>query len=100
MDVYIYTDGKLINGDDADIRLKLPRSEDSILCDDNEQLETIDNEGNERLNILVEEGFDGTNFSRKILSEIRSVIDLHSDKSGKVYRMSNGERNDITDTFY
>ncbi len=97
MDVYIYTDNKSIYGDDADIRLKLPRSEDSILCDDNERLEITDNEGHERLNILVEAGFDGNNFSEEMLEEIRLTIALHSDKSGRVYRVSDGKRIDITD---
>lgn len=57
MDTYVYVDNVHIMGDDVDIRLTLPLSEESILCADGEQLEVLDANGNLRLNILVEKGF-------------------------------------------
>ena len=57
MDVYVYVDNVHIIGDDVDIRLTLPLSEESILCEDGEQLEVLDADGNWRLNILVEKDF-------------------------------------------
>ena len=57
MDVYVDVDNVHIIGDDVDIRLTLPLSEESILCEDGEQLEVLDADGNWRLNILVEKDF-------------------------------------------
>lgn len=97
MDVYIYTDGKLINGDDADIRLEITPSENKILCDDHEKLEVMGPDGKPRLNMRVKDGFDGTNFTLEVIDRIKAYSRLYHNGSGRVYRVSEGKRIDITD---
>lgn len=96
MDIYVYVDNVNIIGDDVDIRLTLPLSEESILCEDGEQLEVLDANGNWRLNIFVTEGFSDGAFSDKVKEHIHIYYNLYHNGEGEIYLIHNGKISIIT----
>lgn len=97
MDIYVYVDNVLIIGDDADIRLILPLYEESILCEDGEQLEVLDSMGNSRLNIFVSDEYNDGVFSDKIKEQIHIYYNLYHNGEGEIYLVHNGRISIITD---
>ena len=97
MDIYVYVDNVHIIGDDVDIRLTLPLSEESILCEDGEQLEVLDADGNWRLNILVEKGFCNGVFSATIKEQLYIYCSFYHNGKGEIYLVWNGNISTITE---
>ena len=97
MDIYVYVDNVHIMGDDVDIRLTLPLSEESILCADGEQLEVLDANGNWQLNILVEKGFCNGVFSATIKEQLYRNCSFYHNGKGEIYLVRNGRISIITD---
>lgn len=96
MDIYVYVDNVHIAGSNVNIRLILPLSEKSVLCEDSEPLEVCDSDGNLRLNILVTEGFNNGVFSDKIKEQIHLYYNLYYDGEGEIYLVWDGEISTIT----
>ena len=97
MDIYVYVDNVHIIGDDVDIRLTLPLSDESFLCD--EQLEVLDIDGYWRLNIFITEGFSNGAFSDKVKEHIHIYYNLYHNGEGEIYLVWNGNISLITDLF-
>ncbi len=97
MDIYVYVDNVHIIGDDVDIRLTLPLSEESILCEDGEQLEVLDTDGNLRLNILITEGFSNGEFSDTIKEQLYIYCSFYHNGKGEIYLVWNGNISTITE---
>lgn len=96
MDLYVYVDNVHIMGDDVDIRLTLPLAEESVLCEDGEQLEVLDSDGNWRLNIFITEGFRNGVFLDKVKEHIHVYYNLYHNGEGEIYLVWNGEISTIT----
>lgn len=99
MDLYVYVDDSLIVGDDAYVQLIISSSSIKFLCEDGEGLGTIDNTGVMRLNILVEDGFDGNNFTAKVKEDLQLCYNICHKGHGEVYLIRDGGSTIITEWF-
>lgn len=97
MDIYVYVDNVRIIGADVDIRLTLPLTEQSTLCEDGEQLEVLDSDGNWRLNIFITEGFSNGVFSDTLKKQLYMYYGFYHNGKGEVYLVWNGKIITITE---
>lgn len=97
MDLYVYVDDSLIDGDDADIHMSISES-DSFAFDKDEEL-TKYFERHKRFNIHVTSGYENYKFSSNVKELIKSYYRIFGNGDGRVFLGCNGKITEITDLF-
>ena len=97
MDIYVYVDDAPYRWEDVTIQIVLPMTDKYFIGDEENELGDFDQDGNKRLNIKVDQGFDNGLFSSEILQQLKLWYNLSYDGIGDVYLICNGEKSIITD---
>ena len=97
MDLYVYVDDILIDGDDADIHMSISES-DSFALDKDEEL-TKYFEIHKRLNIQVTSGYENNQFSSKMKEILQSYYNIFGNGDGRVFLGCKGKITEITNQF-
>ena len=97
MDIYVYVDDVPYTGDDAEIQIVLPMTDEYFIGDIDGELGSVDIYGERRLNIYVAKGFNNGNFSQEIMQQLRLWYNLSHDGIGDVYLIWGGNKLTITD---
>ena len=92
MNIYVYVDDILLDGDDADIHANLLTNGELDYTYDDEELRNA-----RRLNIYAAESYNGEPFPHDIMVMLRAYYNLYRYYDDKIFLVHNGETADISE---